>query len=165
MKLSPVLISKTILQLVLFSLFLGLFGIPSFNQYQRKETIIVKSELETTGIEAPAVTIQATQNNFGWKSTENGSLWQEFDLYEHCERINMTIEQCIQTDTITLKDFLTNVEIKGNFSAIFHLVQSIIFINILDRGYKCNDIWKTFYIQAPKIHHSESGLLHDLYFG
>ena len=116
MKLNPVLFSKTILQLLLFCLFLGFFGIPSYDQYQRKETIIVKSELETTGIEAPAVTLQATQNNFGWKSTENGSLWQEFDLYEHCERINMTIEQCIQTDTITLKDFLTNVEIKTIFS-------------------------------------------------
>ena len=101
MKPNLVLVSKTILQLLLFCLFLGFFGIPSFNQYQRKETIIVKSELETTGIEAPAVTLQATQNNFGWKSIENGSLWHNFDLYDHCERINMTIEQCVQSDTIT----------------------------------------------------------------
>ena len=95
-------VSKTILQLLLFSLFLSFFGIPSFNQYQRKETIIVKSEVETTGIEAPAVTIQATQNNFGWKSIEKGSFWHDFDLYEHCEKINMTIETCVQSDTITL---------------------------------------------------------------
>ena len=115
MKPNLVLVSKTILQLLLFCLFLGFFGIPSFNQYQRKETIIVKSELETTGIEAPAVTLQATQNKFGWKSIEQRIVWHEFDLYEHCENINMTIEQCIQNDTITLSDFLANVSIENNF--------------------------------------------------
>ena len=52
MKLSLVLVSKTILQLVLFFLFLAFFGLPSFSQYQKKETIIVKSELDTQGIEA-----------------------------------------------------------------------------------------------------------------
>ena len=115
MKPNLVFVSKTILQLLLFSLFLGFFGIPSYDQYQRKETIIVKSELETTGIEAPAVTLQATQDNFGWKSIENGSFWHDFDLYEHCEKINMTIETCVQSDTITLSDFLANVTIEKNF--------------------------------------------------
>ena len=69
MKLNILLFSKTTLQLVLFFLFLTFFGIPSFKQYQRKETIVVKSELETEGIEVPAVTLQATLDNFlGWKS-------------------------------------------------------------------------------------------------
>ena len=115
MKLNPVLVSKTILQLLLFCLFLGFFGIPSFNQYQRKETIIVKSELETTGIEAPAVTLQATQDNFGWKSVENGSIWYKFAVLEHCERINMTLEQCIRSDTMKLDDFLIDIQIRKNF--------------------------------------------------
>ena len=102
MKLSPVLISKTILQLVLFSLFLGLFGIPSFNQYQRKETIIVKSEVDTNGIEAPVVTLQATKNNFGWKSVDSNTDWYKFGLQEHCERINKTLDKCIASDSIKL---------------------------------------------------------------
>ena len=96
MKLDLALVSKTILQIVLFFLFLTFFGIPSFTQYQKKETIIVKSELDTNGIEAPAVTLQTTHNNLGWKSVGGKSDdWQSFELYEHCKRINMTIDQCI----------------------------------------------------------------------
>ena len=117
MKLGPVLVSKTILQLILFFLLLGFFGIPSFSQYQKKETIIVESEVDTNGIEAPAVTIQATQNKFGWKSIENVSIWHNFVLYEHCERINMTIDQCIHNDTIRLTDFLANAQIEKNFDS------------------------------------------------
>ena len=116
MKLSLVLVSKTILQLLLFFLFLAFFGLPSFSQYQKKETIIVKSELDTQGIEAPAVTLQAIQNKFGWKSAGN-ELWYNFELYEHCERINMTIEQCIQNDSIKLTDFLEDVRIDKNYDS------------------------------------------------
>ena len=116
MKLSLVLVSKTILQLLLFFLFLAFFGLPSFSQYQKKETIIVKSELDTQGIEAPAVTLQAIQNKFGWKSAGN-ELWYNFELYEHCERINMTIEQCIQNDSIKLTDFLEDIRIDKNYDS------------------------------------------------
>ena len=44
----------------------------------------------------------------------------------------------------------------------FCVAKSIIFISILERRYECD--WKLFYLQV-KIHHSESGLLYDLYFG
>ena len=112
MKLSLVLVSKTILQLLLFCLFLGFFGIPSFSKYQKKETIVVKSEKDTVGIEAPAVTLVATKNKFGWKSARNESYWYNFVLYEHCERINMTIEQCVQKDSFKLTDFLEDARIE-----------------------------------------------------
>ena len=112
MKLSLVLLSKTILQLLLFCLFLSFFGIPSFTQYQKKETIVVRSEKDTDGIEAPAVTLAATRNRFGWKSAQNESFWYNFVLYEHCERINMTIEQCIQKDSFKLTDFLADARIE-----------------------------------------------------
>ena len=95
MKLKAVLFSKTILQVILFLLFLSFFGIPSFDKYQRKETIIVKSEVDTNGIEAPAVTIQTSSYNFGWKSVDNSTDWYNFDLSEHCNRINMTLDECI----------------------------------------------------------------------
>ena len=106
MKLRKALFAKIFLQISLFSLFLSFFGIPSFDQYQRKETIIVKSEFDTNGIEAPAVTIQASRNNFGWKSVDNSPEWYNFDLQEHCDRINKTLEKCIAGDSTKLDDFL-----------------------------------------------------------
>ena len=65
MRLNILLLSKTILQLLLFSLFLAFFGIPSLTQYQRKEIIVLKSESKTNGIEPPAVTLLATRNSLG----------------------------------------------------------------------------------------------------
>ena len=113
-ELNPLFISKTAIQLLLFGLFLAFFGIPSFTKYHREETMIVKSELDTEGMEAPAVTIQATKNAFGWKSTQEGfSIWGDFELFEHCQRINMTLEECVEEDTIKLADFLLdNIDLR-----------------------------------------------------
>ena len=71
MRLNILLLSKTILQLLLFSLFLAFFGIPSLTQYQRKEIIVLKSESKTgAGIEPPAVNLLATRNSLGWKTVK-----------------------------------------------------------------------------------------------
>ena len=105
-----VFLLKAILQLVLFILFLHFFGVPSFETYHKKETFIAKYEVDTGGIEAPAVTIQATQNNSGWKSTGGGKVyWKSFEVFQHCARINLTIEECIKEDSIGLNEFLEDV--------------------------------------------------------
>ena len=117
MKLRKALFAKIFLQISLFSLFLSFFGIPSFDQYQRKETIMVKSEVDTNGIEAPAVTIQASRNHFGWKSVDMSTDWYNFDLNEHCNRINMTLDKCIANDSTKLNDFLLDIKIGRNFNS------------------------------------------------
>ena len=68
---------------------------------------MIKSELETDGIEVPAVTLQATlDNTLGWKSVKEEDInWISFELFEHSKGINKTIEECVQTDTIKLSDF------------------------------------------------------------
>ena len=58
MEVNFLLFSKTTVQILLFFLFLAFFGLPSYNQYQKEETLVIKTELETEGIEVPAVTIQ-----------------------------------------------------------------------------------------------------------
>ena len=58
MEVNFLLFSKTTVQILLFFLFLAFFGLPSYNQYQKQETLVIKTELETEGIEVPAVTIQ-----------------------------------------------------------------------------------------------------------
>ena len=114
MRLNFLLLSKTFLQLLLFSLFLAFFGIPSLIQYQRKEIIVLKSETKTgNGIQPPAVTLVAKQNSLGWKTAEKDQFWQDFDLSDHCRRINMTVDDCIKKDSFELTDFLEEAKFIG----------------------------------------------------
>ena len=100
MRLNVLLLSKSFLQLLLFSFFLAFFGIPSLQQYQRKEIIVLKSESKTgNGIEPPAVTLQATRNSLGWKTVKKDQFWQDFDLFDHCLGINMTVDDCLKKKT------------------------------------------------------------------
>ena len=122
MRFNFLLISKSILQIVLFSLFLAFFGLPSLIQYQRKEIIVLKSESKTDGIEPPAVTLQAKRNSLGWKTVEKDQFWQSFDLFDHCMEINMTVEDCMKQDSFELEDFLVDamyigIGINQNYSA------------------------------------------------
>ena len=115
MRFNFLLISKSILQIVLFSLFLAFFGIPSIVQYQRKEIIVLKSESKTDkGIEPPAVTLVATNNSLGWKTVEKDQFWQSFDLFDHCMGINMTIDDCLKEDSFGLPDFLVEAKYIGD---------------------------------------------------
>ena len=48
---------NVVVQFILVALFLMVFGIPSIQKYLDKGTIVVSSEEETDGIEAPAITV------------------------------------------------------------------------------------------------------------
>ena len=127
MRLNFLLVSKIILQLLLFSFFLTFFGIPSLIAYQRKEIIVLKSESKTNGIEPPAVTLLAIRNSLGWKTVEKEQFWQSFDLFDHCSGINMTVDDCIKEDSFELSDFLVEAKYIGinkNYSAPFQLNSS-----------------------------------------
>ena len=98
-----------LIYLVLFLLFLGLFGISSIKKYLDKKTIIVTYEEQTNGIMAPAVTLSATkQSILGWKTLNESSInFEDFDLFDHCNSLNMTdIETCVVNDTFSKTDFL-----------------------------------------------------------
>ena len=100
---------------ILLVLFMVFFGIPSIQKYQDKETIFLSSEKLTNGIEAPAITIIAVNNNtgYGWKTKNNqtSSAVARFThtfLLDHCKEINQTdLETCISEDSFGLTDFLT----------------------------------------------------------
>ena len=117
---------------LLLVLFMVFFGIPSVRKYQSMETISISSEKWTNGIEAPAVTVMALNNNtgYGWKSKTNqtasmmGRHTNTFVL-DHCKEINQTdLEACILDDSIGLTDFLT--------TATFQMLQSS--LNQLNRS-------------------------------
>ena len=105
---------------VLLILFVVLFGIPSIQKYQRKETIVISSRKLTNGIAAPAVTFIALSNDtrYGWKSKtnqtsfKNGRYTNTF-LIDHCKEINQTdIEAYIHVDSFGLTDFLRRIRSK-----------------------------------------------------
>ena len=124
-KFGLVFLLKAILQLVLLILFLYFFGIPSVRTYQKKETIVLKYEIDTNGIEAPAVTIQATQNTSGWKSLGGKVYWKSFEVFQHCARVNLTVEECIEEDSITLSDFLEDVRFGEDLNASSSVLNSL----------------------------------------
>ena len=114
-RLPPTLVNyfDKILQLVLFVIFLVLFGIPSVCKYLDKETMIIFAEEETDGIEAPAITFLGMKNWMGWKSVNNVTNSQ-FNIVDHCKEIGFTdldLETCTANDTFGLADFLKEAKI------------------------------------------------------
>ena len=114
-KLPPNLVNcfDIILQFVLFVIFIVFFGIPSVAKYLEKETMVIESEEETNGIEAPAFTFFANENFIGWKSVGNITSHM-FNIFDHCKTIGLAdLETCASNDTYGLADFLKDVRIGG----------------------------------------------------
>ena len=53
------LVVKLILQLLLFALFLYMYGLHALERLDKKSTIVIKTRINTDGIEAPSFTISA----------------------------------------------------------------------------------------------------------
>ena len=113
-RLSPALVFyfNIFLQLTLFVIFLAFFGIPSVSKYLDQETIIISSEEETNGIEAPAITFLALKNHMGWKSVANIT-YKMFKIFDHCEKIVglPDIGACVSNDTFEFADFIKEASV------------------------------------------------------
>ena len=104
---------KVILQIGLFVIFLFYFGIPAVEKYVKKDTIIITSEEDTNGIEAPAVTFSSSfYGKVGWKSAfENKSVTvYNFRIADHCKGYEH-IEECIEEDTFSFSDFIVGARL------------------------------------------------------
>ena len=102
--------SNLLLHLLLFLLFLIFFGVPSIEKYLERKTIVITSEEQTNGIEAPAITfVPSNYSIYGWKTVEENleDPTPYFDMVDHCQKLNTTdMESCISRDTFQLADFL-----------------------------------------------------------
>ena len=110
-KLQPTLIFSfnIVLQLSLFVIFLNFFGIPAIRKYLQKETMVVYSEEETDGIEAPAITVVVnTDTGFGWKTlNKNVTNFSSFNMFDLCMNAGFAdVETCVSNDTFDLSEFL-----------------------------------------------------------
>ena len=115
-----VLTTHLILHVVLFILFLILFGVPSVKKYLDKETIVIYSEEQSNGIEAPAITFVAMRKTpsvaKGWKSAHHNITFETFAMFDHCQGLNFTnMDVCLKNDTIARDRFLKSASI-GSWS-------------------------------------------------
>ena len=65
-------LANSILHLALFVLFLIFFGVPSLEKYLEKQTIVISSEEQSNGIEAPAITFALKKPS--WISVDDKDL-------------------------------------------------------------------------------------------
>ena len=115
---------------LLFVLFMAFFGIPSIEQYRKKETIFITSEKMTNGIDAPAISLFAVDNNIGYgfktETNQTNSLMARSTgnfLWYHCQEIKQNdLNDCISSDSYELTDFLItaiiDIPIKANFGKV-----------------------------------------------
>ena len=64
-----ILVVRIGLQLVLFALYMYMYGLAALERLNKKSTIVIKTRKNTDGIEAPSFTISARSNTtgMGWK--------------------------------------------------------------------------------------------------
>ena len=99
---------------LLFVLFMVFFGIPSIEQYRKKETIFITSEKMTNGIDAPAISLITVDNNIGYgfktETNQTNSITAKITgnfLWNHCQEINqLDLEGCISSDSYELAEFV-----------------------------------------------------------
>ena len=115
-----------ILQLVLFIIFLIFFGIPSVEKYLKKQTIVISSQEQTNGIEAPSITFVARKRKgvaMGWKSVDRHLNFASFAMVQHCQKMNFTdINVCQKNDTFGRDEFLKSARLgfyKENSTSLF----------------------------------------------
>ena len=103
-----------VLQIGLFVIFLNFFGIPAITKYLNKETMIVYSEEETNGIEAPAISMFAVKDTdsggfyVGWETVgKSVTNMVSFKMFELCMNAGFTdVKDCVSNDTFELRQFL-----------------------------------------------------------
>ena len=114
MKKSVVTLSKLIIQLWLFGLFLHLFGLPALKRFQDKKVVVVTSSKDAGGTPIPAVTIVVrgndTKTETGWKNKKGISDFVRRNCNEALAmNTTETINDCIESQTYDISEVVKNV--------------------------------------------------------
>ena len=152
------IVIKVILQIGLFLVFLVHFGIPAVRKYVKKDTIIITSEEDTNGTEAPAVTFACSFfGKVGWKSVfENTSVTSNnFRIGDHCKDTE-NFEGCIEEDTFSLNDFIVGARF-GSLSPVDMLMNNSFWTE--DLTYTSAGRYYTFKIDKKITHANEDYLV------
>ena len=101
------LVVRLLLQLVLFVVFLCMYGLPALDRLNKKSTIVIKTRLNTEGIEAPSITISARSRTtgMGWEEKHISNAHSNDTVVHQCKNFS-TLEQCLDSQTFASTDFI-----------------------------------------------------------
>ena len=121
------LLAKTILQLILLNVFIFLYAIPAFQRLIKHETIVLKSEENRGGIEAPSITIVAYSpagGGWGWRRKPEDP---QDAIKANCKNYS-DVEHCLDAETFRgpdlIKDTLIGFEKKLSLGTTEEIWQS-----------------------------------------
>ena len=101
------LVVRLILQLVLFVVFLHMYGLPALDRLNKKSTIVITTRWNTNGIQAPSFTISARSRTtgMGWKEKHISNAHSNDTIVHQCKGFS-TVEQCLDSETFNSSDFI-----------------------------------------------------------
>ena len=98
---------KLIIQIILFGLFLCMYGLPAFKKMEKESTVVIKTKNHTDGIPVPSITILAINKKTGkgWKSRKETSF---DDIILHKCKSFSSFEDCLDSETFSEPDFIND---------------------------------------------------------
>ena len=120
------LIAKTILQLVLLTVFIFMYAFPAFQRLIKHETIVLKSVENRGGIEAPSITVTAysPETAMGWRVKPE----EPQDAITYNCKTYSDIEHCLDDETFKgpylIKDTLVGFKRRVSLGATEEIWQS-----------------------------------------
>ena len=116
-------ITRVIIQVWLFGIFLYLFGEPAVERYLDEKVMVVTSTRETGGTEAPALTIVAIKQDTqtGWKRKLSGTNY----IRSFCSELDSdkSIIGCIEENTYNISEISQGVAIGLPGSSISNVIK------------------------------------------
>ena len=104
------LVIKLLLQLLLFAVFLHMYGLAALNRLNKKSTIVIKTKRDTDGIQAPSFTISARSHatDMGWKEKHftDEMRWNGNDTLVHLCKDSPTVEECLDSQTFNQREII-----------------------------------------------------------
>ena len=100
---------KLILQVVLFGIFLYMYGEPAIAKLAKQSTIVIKERAHTNGIGAPSITISARGRDslLGWKKKSAAiTRAKTNDMIVHQCRNFSSVEECLNSETFNRSDVI-----------------------------------------------------------
>ena len=102
-----ILVVRLVLQVVLFALYMYMYGLAALERLNKKSTIVIKTRMHTDGIEAPSFTISARSRStgMGWKEKHILNAHSNDTLVHQCKDFD-TVEQCLDSQTFNRSEII-----------------------------------------------------------
>ena len=99
---------RAILQMLLFCLFLYMYGLPAWEKLNQQSTIVIKTRENTKGIQAPSISIASINKatGFGWENITQQTKYEN-TLVHQCKNYS-SVEACLASETYQWHQFIND---------------------------------------------------------